>query len=69
MNMIEKFAATVDTLFQRHAEARADFFRHRLGLAHHVDSQLAAERLATDVGRRGVRQRADRVEGWVAPQL
>jgi hypothetical protein len=60
MNMTGKIVATLDALSQRHAEARAEFDRQRLGLAHPVDSQPAAKPIQKVVGQCGVRQRAER---------
>jgi len=69
MNMTGKIVATLDALFQRDAEARAEFDRQRSGLAHPVGSQPAAKSIQKVVGQRGVRQRSDRIEGQIAPQL
>ena len=63
MKMIEKFVVTLEALFQRHVEARADFLLHRQGLRHHVGSQISDKRVLADVGQRGMHQRTDRLYG------
>ena len=69
MNMIEKLVVTLEALFQRHVDARADFLLHRQGLRHHVGSQISDKRKLADIGQRGMRQRTDRIECQGAPQF
>ena len=69
MSMIERFVVTLEALFQRHVDARADFLLHRQGLRHHVGSQISDKRIPADIGQRDMRQRTDRIEGPVAPQF
>ena len=58
-----------DTLVDADAEGDAKLVRHGFGLPHHLDAQLARQRKAEQTGERRVRQRADRVEAQITPQL
>src|SRR5262249_13658495 len=60
---------TGNALFERHAESRAEFLADRLRLAHHVAGELARGRILADIDQCRMRQRADRVEAQVAPEL
>jgi len=61
------FLGAGDALLERHAEVGPEALGHLLRLAHHARGKLAADRVAADVGKRRVGQRADRVEGEIAP--
>ena len=58
-----------DAFVQADLELHAELFADGLRLAHHAGGQLARGGEQADVFQRGMRQRADRVEAQVAPDL
>src|SRR6185436_297143 len=63
------FLRTRNSTLDADTEVDAELLRDRLGLGHHLRRQIAGERKLTDVHQGGVRQRADRIETQVAPEL
>ena len=63
------FLGTGDTLFQAYAKRDAQFVSDRLGLGHHRRRKLARRRILANVQQRGTGERADGIEGQVAPEL
>src|SRR2546421_70771 len=58
-----------DTLLQADAKHDAEFVGDGLRLGHHRRRQLARGRKLADVGQRGSGQRADGIEGEIAPEF
>src|SRR5579862_2338755 len=58
-----------DAPLERDSKGDAELVRHRFSLAHHVGRKLARERKLTNIHQRCMGERADRIEGHVAPEL
>ena len=67
--MLPDGPAALDALLDADFEVNAKLLANRLGLGHHGRNQVARGRVSAQVLKRGMRERADRVETEVAPKL
>src|ERR1700692_2150355 len=67
--MLADFLGAGDTLSQAYAKRDAQLMSNRLCLGHHRRRKLTGRRISANVQERRTRERADGIEGQIAPEL